>query len=271
MRRLDLVRGIVVGTMVACFSTGALAAFISQGYAVTSSIPNGALVSISTSKSGTAVITDLKNQDKLFGVAVISSSSLISISGGSGEVQVASSGIAPVLVSTEGGNVKRGDHLGVSTIAGVAMKATAGSRTIGVAADDFDGTGPSVEKRKLDTNTGSKEVAVGEVPVDIGVGNFQPNGLDTGSVVPTWLQTISNTVAGRVVSPIRAVVATTILIAAIISVSVLLYGAVRTSIISIGRNPLARSSVFKGLAQVIVIVILILGTAAILSYLVVSR
>jgi len=112
---------------------------------------------------------------------------------------------------------------------------------------------------------------VGQIPVDIGVGNYQPNGLDTGSVVPTWLQTVSNTVAGKVVSPIRAVIATTILIAAIISVSVLLYGAVRTSIISIGRNPLAKTSVFKGLAQVIVIVGVILGTAAILSYMVVSR
>jgi hypothetical protein len=218
-----------------------------------------------------AVIADLKNQDKLFGIVVTSSSSLISISGGTGEVQVATSGLAAALVSTEGGNIKRGDHLGVSTIAGVAKKVTSGSRTIGTASDDFDGSASGVDKRKLDTGAGIKEVSVGQIPVDIGVGNYQPNGLDTGSVVPTWLQTVSNTVAGKVVSPIRAVVATTILIAAIISVSVLLYGAVRTSIISIGRNPLAKTSVFKGLAQVIVIVGVILGTAAILSYMVVSR
>lgn len=271
MRRLSLSRAAVVGLMVACFSTSASASLISQGYAVKSPIPTGALVSISTTDAGSAVITDLKNQDKLFGVAVVSSSSLLSISGGSGEIQVASSGLAPVLVSTEGGPIKRGDHLSVSSIAGVARKATSGSRTIGIAADDFDGTSTGVSKRKLDTNTGTKEVALGQIPVDIGIGNYQPNGLDTGSVVPTWLQTLSNTVAGKVVSPIRAVVATTILIAAIISVSVLLYGAVRTSIISIGRNPLAKNSVFKGLAQVIVIVVVILGAASILSYFVVTK
>ena len=271
MRSLSLSRAAIVGLMVACFSTSASASLISQGYAVKSPIPTGALVSISTSDAGTAVITDLKNQDKLFGVAVVSSSSLLSISGGSGEIQVASSGLAPVLVSTEGGAIKRGDHLGVSSIAGVARKATSGSRTIGVAADDFDGTSSGVSKRKLDTNEGSKEVSLGQIPADIGIGNYQPNGLDTGSVVPTWLQTLSNTVAGKVVSPIRAVVATTILIAAIISVSVLLYGAVRTSIISIGRNPLAKNSVFKGLAQVIIIVVVILGSASILSYFVVTK
>lgn len=271
MRRLGLGRGVIVGVMVACFSTAASATLISQGYAVKSPIPTGALVSISSTEAGTAIIADLKNQDKLFGVAVVSDTALLSISGGTGEIQVASSGLAPVLVSTEGGAIKRGDHLGVSTIAGVARKATSGSRTIGTAADDFDGSAAGVDKRKLETTTGSKEVSVGQIPVDIGIGNYQPNGLDTGSVVPTWLQTLSNTVAGKVVSPIRAVVATTILITAIISVSVLLYGAVRTSIISIGRNPLAKNSVFKGLAQVIIIVVVILGIAAVISYLVVTK
>lgn len=271
MRPLGITKGIMIGLAIAFFSTAAFATLISQGYAVTSPIPTGALVSISPTKAGTAVIADLKNQDKLFGVAVISSSALLSISGGSGEVQVASSGLAPVLVSTEGGAIKRGDNLGVSTIAGVARKSLPGSRTIGTASDDFDGTGPGATKRTLDTSSGKKEVSVGQIPVDIGVGNYQPNGLDTSSVVPTWLQTVSNTVAGKVVSPIRAVIATTILLAAIISVSVLLYGAVRTSIISIGRNPLAKSSVFKALAQVIIIVIVILGIASVLSYLVVSN
>lgn len=266
-----MTKGVIIGIVIAFFSTAASATLISQGYAVTSPIPTGALVSLSTTKAGTAVIADLKNQDKLFGVAVISSSALLSISGGSGEVQVASSGLAPVLVSTEGGAIKRGDNLGVSTIAGVARKSTPGSRTIGTASDDFDGSEPGSNKRTLDTNSGKKEVSVGQIPVNIGVGNYQPNGLDTGSVVPTWLQTVSNTVAGKVVSPVRAVIATTILLAAIISVSVLLYGAVRTSIISIGRNPLAKNSVFKGLAQVIVIVIVILGIASVLSYFVVSN
>ncbi len=271
MRRLGTMRGILVGSMIACFASAASASLISQGYAVSSPVPTGALVSIVPAKPGTAEISTLKNQDKLFGVAVVSSSALLSISGGSGEIQVATSGLAPVLVSTENGSIKRGDHLGVSTIAGVAKKAEPNTRSIGTASDDFDGSSTGSQKRKLDTGSGSKEVSVGQIPVDIAVGNYEPNGPATGSIVPTWLQSVTNTVAGKPVSPIRAIIATTILIAAIISVSVLMYGAVRTSIISIGRNPLAKKSVFQGLAQVLVIVVVILGTSAIVSYFVISR
>ncbi len=269
MRRLSLIGRIIVGLSAACFSTAALAAVISQGYAVISPIPVGALVSLSTTDAGTAVIADATNQKNLFGVVV--TSSLLAISGSSGEVQVASSGLAPVLVSTEGGSIKRGDHLTVSTLAGVAKKATSSARSIGVADTDFDGTGSDAEKRKLVTSSGSHDIAIGQIPVDINVNNYQPGGLYSNSIVPAWLQSVTNNVAHKAVDPVRSLIALTIIIAAIISVSVLLYGAVRTSIISIGRNPLAKAAVFKGLVQIMGLVIIIMGVAVVLSYIVVSK
>lgn len=262
--------GFIIGALLALWPLTASASLISQGYAVTSPVPIGALVALSSDKSGNAEIATLKNQDRLFGVAVVPSASLISLSAGNGEIQVATSGSATVLVSTENGAIHRGDHLAVSTIAGVAMKANPDSRTIGTASDDFSGTGVNAEKRKLDTSSGTREVSVGQIPIDIAVGNYKPSA-SSNTVVPAWLQNISNTVAGKPVSPLRAIIATTILVAAIISVSVLLYGSVRTSIISIGRNPLAKSSVFRGLTQVMVIVILIMGIASAVSYLVVAQ
>ncbi len=264
----SLIRGIIVGLSAALFSTAAFAALISQGYAVTSPIPVGALVSLSPTNAGTAINGDSTNQKNLFGVVV--TSSLLAISGSSGEVQVATSGLAPVLVSTEGGTIKRGDHLGVSTLAGVAKKATTSSRSIGVADADFDGSSQA-EKRKLDTASGPHDISIGQIPVNINVNTYQPGGLYSNSIVPAWLQSVSNNVAHKEVAPLRSLIALVIIIAAIISVSVLLYGAVRTSILSIGRNPLAKSAVFKGLAQIMGIVIIIMGAAVVLSYLVVSK
>jgi hypothetical protein len=58
---------------------------------------------------------------------------------------------------------------------------------------------------------------------------------------------------------------------ALISITVLLYGAVRNSIIAIGRNPLSRSSVLKGLLQVGLISVIILGAAGGAMYLVIAK
>lgn len=271
MRLTYAAKVVIVGLAAAAWPFAATASLISQGYAVTSPVPIGALVSVATGKAGTVEIATLKNQDRLFGITVVASSSLITITGGSGQVQVATAGQANALVSTENGAIKRGDHLTVSSIAGVAQKATANSRTVGTASDDFDDRSTGAQKRQIETPTGKKEVAIGQIPVDIVVGNYLSSNSDVNSVVPTWLQSSANVVAGKSVSPVRAIIATTILMAAIISVSVLLYGAVRTSIISIGRNPLAKSSVFRGLAQVLVIVLMILCIAAALSYVVVTQ
>ena len=62
------------------------------------------------------------------------------INGGSdGGVVVALAGRVPVKVSTEGGEIKSGDRLTSSSIAGVAMKATTSGMTIGVALEPYDG------------------------------------------------------------------------------------------------------------------------------------
>lgn len=249
-------------------------ASLSQGFATSSTIPPGSLVSLDAKASGSVVVTDLTNVDRLFGVAVPNSSASISLGASStnGQVQVLTTGSATVLVSTAGGPIRVGDYITVSPIAGVGQKATVGNkvRVIGTAQTDFDGTGSNVTKQSIDTTTGKQEVAIGQIPVEVSVSSYTQDTTQT-TIVPAWAQKLAATIAGKAVSPVRIIVAGLILLVAVISVSVLLYAAVRNSIISIGRNPLSRGAVLGGLLQVTLIAALILGVSAAAMYVVIAR
>lgn len=248
-------------------------ASLSQGFATSSTIATGSLVALDSKSSGSVVIADTTNTGRLFGVVVPPSSASISLSGqGSGQVQVVTSGTAQVLVSTAGGPIKVGDYITVSPIAGVGQKVgDSSTRVVGTAQTDFDGNGDGVTKRTIDTDQGKKEVAIGQIPVVIAVSTYTSTDGKQTYVIPNWLQSLSNTLAGKAVSPIRIIMAAIILLVALVSITVLLYAAVRNSIISIGRNPLSKSSVLGGLLQVVGICAVILGLTAGAMYLVISR
>jgi hypothetical protein len=205
---------------------------------------------------------------------VAPSSASISLSGtGSGQVQVATSGTALVLVTNAGGDIHVGDYISISQIAGVGQKVGASSsRVIGTAGADFSGSGDGVTKRSIDDGSGKKkEVAIGQVPVVISVSSYTATDGKQSYAIPNWLQNFTNTLVGKAVSPIRIIMAGLILFVAIVSVSVLLYSAVRNSIISIGRNPLSRGGVLQGMLAIGLIAVVIMGIAAVAMYLVLSR
>ncbi|GAC1369232.1 MAG: hypothetical protein NVSMB39_0810 [Candidatus Saccharimonadales bacterium] len=249
-------------------------ASLSQGYATSSSIATGSLVSLDPKSSGSVVAADLNNAARLFGVVVAPSSASISLSGtGSGQVQVATSGSAPTLVSTAGGDIHVGDYICISPITGVGQKASASAtRVIGTAQADFtSATGGSTKTNITDTAGKKTVVTVGEIPVGISVSSYTATDGKQNYVVPDWLQNLSNTAAGRSVSPVRIIIAGLLLIVVVISISVLLYSAVRNSIISIGRNPLSKSSVIKSMVTVGIISLVVLAVTAVAIYLVITK
>jgi len=249
-------------------------ASLSQGFATSSPIATGSLVSLDPKSSGSVVVADLNNVGRLFGVVVPASSASISLSGtGDGQVQVVTTGSAQVLVTTAGGNIHVGDYISVSQISGVGQKVGSSStRVVGTAGADFDGTGDGVTKRTIDDGAGKKtEVSIGQIPVVIAVSSYTATDGKQSYVIPNWLQNLSNTLAGKAVSPIRIIVAGLILIVAVISISVLLYSAVRNAIISIGRNPLSKVGVLQGMLTVGLVAVIILAVTAVAMYLVISR
>jgi hypothetical protein len=267
-----------IGLITAAMLTLAIAApawaSLSQGFATTTPIASGSLVSLDSKSSGSVVVADLTNTDRLFGIVVPPSSASISLSGsGSGQVQVVTSGTADVLVSTAGGDIHVGDPITISPIAGVGQKVgPSSSRVVGTAQTDFNGSGDGVTKRTIEDSSGAKkEVSIGQIPVVVAVSTYTSTDGKQTYVIPNWLQNLSNTLAGKAVSPIRIIVAGLILIVSLISVTVLLYAAVRNSIISIGRNPLSRKSVLGGMLQIVAIAMAILAVTAVAMYLVISR
>lgn len=266
MRRII---GFAAATVAVLLAAAPALASLSQGYATTTPIPTGSLVSLDEKLSGNVVVADLNNAARLFGVVVAPSSASISLSGsGDGQAQVVTTGTAQVLVATTNGDIHVGDYIAISPVAGVGQKVgDSSTRVVGTAAADFSGSGDGVTKRTV----GGKEVAIGQVPVVIAVSSYTATDGKQSYVIPNWLQQFSNTLAGKAVSPVRIIIAGLILIVAVISISVLLYSAVRNSIISIGRNPLSRGSVVRGLLVVCLIAAVILAVTAVAMYVVISR
>jgi hypothetical protein len=82
----------------------------------------------------------------------------------SGRYPVALAGRVPVKVSTEGGNIKPGDKIQLSSIDGVGMNATSSGMIVGIALEAFDGTvgeSPLVVDMRIENNaTPNENVAV---------------------------------------------------------------------------------------------------------------
>ncbi len=248
-------------------------ASLSQGYASTAPIAAGTMVSLDDKSPGSVNVADLTNSERLFGVAVTPSSASVSLggTGSSGQVQVVTTGSATTFVSTAGGDIRVGDPIAISPIAGVGQKADGKVRVIGTSQADFTSASTGTTKRTIDDGTGKKEVTIGQIPVVVAVSTYNSNTGTQDYSIPTWMQNLSNSIAGKTVSPVRVIIAGLILLVSLVSVTVLLYSAVRNSIISIGRNPLSRGSVLRSLFQVILVAAVILAIAVGAMYLVISR
>lgn len=259
--------------LVVALAATPVSASLSQGYAVDADIATGSMVALDESGAGKVVVATPANVSRLFGVVVPPSSASISLSGGATkQVQVGTAGTVSVLVSTAGGDIHLGDYITVSSIAGVGQKVGAEStRVIGTAQADFNANNEGITKREIEDSSGKHEVAIGQIPVVIAVSAYTATEGKQPYAIPNWLQSLSNNLAGKAVSPIRIIMASFILIVALVCVTVLLYAAVRNSIISIGRNPLSRGSVLRGLLQIIAVVIGILIAAGVAMYLVIVR
>lgn len=88
--------------------------------------------------------------------------------------------------------------------------------------------------------------------------------------MPPVLQDFANNLAGRSVSPVRVMVAGFLIAFVFVTVVVLLYSSIRSSIISIGRNPLSESAVHKSLLQVGITVFGVMAFSVIVVYLILT-
>lgn len=232
-----------------------------QEYGAAAPINNGTIVQLDKTTATNVDVATSKNIQNMFGVTIDPGQLLVTTNNTlPNEVYVAVSGTYDVLVSTEGGTIAKGDYITISSVDGVGMKADNEVSTVfGRAEGSFNGQGAVLGTMQLKTTAGVSKgtTNIGEIPVAIDV-QHNPTIKTVKQNIPQLLQKIGIQIADHPVSMIRIYLSLAISVASIIVVIVILYSGVRSGVISIGRNPMSKKSIFRALIQIIITSILIL-------------
>lgn len=227
-----------------------LAQSVTRSYSADETIGLGTLVA-GTDDPDKVKVADKDSAKELKGVAVRRSDSPVTLSTEGQQVFVASNGSFEALVSDENGAVKSGDYITVSSNPGIGMKAGDNHEiALGKAVGNFDGKSNVVGSS---TTEGGDRYNYGRVVVDIAVGTNPIYKTPEPSQLPAILQRIGGTVADREVSPARVYAAAALFLAILVIAGAMLYSGVRSSLVSIGRNPLSKKVIYGGLLQVSII------------------
>lgn len=240
-----------------------------QGYAADTPLDNGTIVQLTGKNANRVKIAKQSELQNMFGVTVDRAQLPVMLSNEAleNEVFVAVSGTYNVLVSTQSGPIVTGDYITLSAVSGVGMKAGTEEKTVfGRANGSFDEKDVTLGSTTLKDDQGkeSKTVKLGLVPVTIDI-KRNPNTKSTKTKVPEALQRLGQAIAEKEVSAIRIYLSMGITAVSILAAIAILYSGVRNGVISIGRNPMSKKSIFRALLEIILtsILILIIGLFAV--------
>ncbi|HVS58169.1 MAG TPA: hypothetical protein VHD60_00315 [Candidatus Saccharimonadales bacterium] len=248
-------------------SNGSVSA-VTVGYGSDSPLQYGLIVGLKPGDASKVVALSADRIKDMHGVVVPSTDATVTLSDGSaksGQVYVATVGRYNVLVSTQNGPIHTGDYITISSLSGIGMKADQSEPVVlGKAAANFDGTGNVQGSATLkDVNGNNVAISLGRIPVDLGIDHNPLAGATSG--VPGFLQNAAHIFTDQPVSTWRLYLALTLFIVAAIIAGSLLYGGVRSSMVAIGRNPLAKNRIMVNLFRVTLLslTIFIIGVGAV--------
>ncbi len=228
----------------------------------------GNIVSVNT-KANTAFKAKPDNIHLMYGVVAGDGNIVFTSQETADKVAVANSGILPVLASTASGNIEVGDPVTVKSIAGIGEKAAESGRIIGIAVDELKPDSENVQATTVEINGEMKEVHIGAINIRVGASDYTPNTtpINQGDARNrNTLEKLADNVTGKVVRPIGIVVAGLILMIGAFTAIFLITSTSYSSMISIGRNPLAEKKVVKSLIGLVLFAIGVFCVSAGLSY-----
>jgi hypothetical protein len=213
-----------------------------SGFSSKDALQPGLVVAVDKSQSNSVKAAPANNPTLMYGIVVDPSDAPITLVGQNSKTFVATTGTYPVLASVVNGKIKSGDYISMSGIDGIAAKAIPSQPLIlGKAAGSFDGSANVI--------TTNNNKAIGRVFVSIGV---QKNPLSIiDPTLPSFLRKIADGLANKSVPVIRVYTAMLIFLISILASLTILWSGVRSSLISLGRNPLSRKSIFSGMYKTI--------------------
>lgn len=240
-------------TLVTLSLAGQLAAqTLNQGYKSDETLQQGMLVREKPGDNSKVEPLSQSTIQDLKGVVVGKNDSPVVIASEDQTVFVASSGRYDALVSDENGEIKPGDYISASSLEGIGMKATDKQPIVlGRAVASFKGSGDAIGSSTIQAN--NKRVNFGRIQTDIAIAANPLQRKSPQDTVPSILKDVSKSVAGRPVSNARIWLASIVFVATSIVTGIMLYGGARSSLLALGRNPLSKSSIIRGLMQVVVL------------------
>ncbi|MCE7936755.1 hypothetical protein DYH10_03130 [Candidatus Saccharibacteria bacterium CPR2] len=243
-----------------------------KGYKADTTLLRGTVVS-RTDDPNKVEQSSRDNSKNLLGVVVRSNDSALLLSSEENQVYVATSGTYEVFVSNVNGEIKNGDFIAPSSIKGVASNAREEEINIlGKAVQDLDLTKTDniLSTTTVSTTNGeTREVAIGKILVEVDIGD-NPRAHGVLGYVPEVVKRVGESVAGKQVAPSRIYASLGVLIISFGLGGSMLYASVRSSIIAIGRNPLARKSVLRSMSKVIITSLAIFFTGFVAVYLILT-
>jgi hypothetical protein len=232
--------------------TGVLyAQSVTQAYGSDETLQKGMIVGLKEDDAEKVSAINVDQIDRILGVVVDPNDSPITISGEEERAFVATIGRYEVLVSDQQGEIKPTDYVTVSALNGIGMLAGfEQSEVLGRAVTGFNGKEGVISTSTLrDTKGNEQRVNIGKIELDIAVSK---NPLaKSAAVTPEWLGKLGQAIAGKSLSPARLYISAAIFFVGAFIAGAILYAGIRSSIIAVGRNPLSKKSILRGLLQVI--------------------
>ena len=242
---------------------------VTEGYGSDLTLQRGMIVMLKKDDPTKVELVTTETSERMRGVVVAANDAPLTLANAGQRVFVATNGRYDVMVSTQNGPIKAGDYITASALSGVGMKASdKEAYIIGRAITDFDGKKDAIGSNEIKDSTGNKRtVSIGRVSMDVGVAK-NPLLKATEPNVPQFLLKAATAIAGRPVNPFRVYMGVLVFGICTVVSGILMYGGVRSGLISIGRNPLSKKSIIRSMFQVIITGLIIFVTGVFGVYLI---
>lgn len=264
-----IITAIIVSLTAMFLAVPLLAQSVTQAYSTDSVLRRGMIVGLDEENLRKVETVSSDEYERMHGVVVGSNDSAILLDSETETIYVATTGRFSVLVVNQVGNINVGDYVTVSAVSGIGMKAGSSDPIVlGKAIEGYNASDPNQVISTVtvkDSKNQEKQLQVGQILVDIYVSKNPL--LATDSSLPSVLRKASELIAGHPVSSVRVYISLAVLAVASIIAGSLLYSAVRSSFIAIGRNPLSKKLIIRSMMQVFFISTMIFLSGAFGVYL----
>lgn len=241
---------------------------VTQGYLSDKALQNGIIVRLKPGDPTKVQALKYHEGADMLGVVVANNDAPISLSDPTTKQNfVAAFGKYEVLVSAQNGPVKPGDYITVSSVEGVGMKAGSDQEIIlGKAIGSFNGQNDIESKVTLTDSLGGKqEVGLKRVQVDISISRNPNYAGDSTAGVPQFLSKAAQLVTNKPVTALRIYACLAILALCLVVAGMIIYSGVRTGMTAVGRNPLAKKTIWRNMITItlMAMIIVIIGVIAV--------